>query len=286
MRSGAIGLVLERPTRLLGVEPFFMELIGGVEEAFHGHGLSVLLRVVSSRDEELEAYRRWAESGIADAVIVANLTDADPRPALLARLGLPSVVVGPGAGDVTTSVVSDEDAPAQEATRRLLGLGHRRIARVSGPAALLHTRRRTEAMATACQAAGIEPVVVEGDYSERSGRLLTQRLLSVDEPPTAIIYDNDVMALGGLSGAQAMHVAVPERLSLVAWDDSTACRLSNPPLTVMAVDVHQYGVRVGEAVLDALAGNPVTVRHAPQAHWVTRGSTAPAPEGESVTHRI
>src|SRR5665647_3286267 len=72
MRSGAIGLVLARPTRLFGVEPFFMELIGGLEEAFSGLGLSILLQVVADQDEELETYRRWSASGVADAVIVFN----------------------------------------------------------------------------------------------------------------------------------------------------------------------------------------------------------------------
>ena len=94
VRSGAIGLVLARPTRLSGVEPFFMELIGGLEEAFTGEGLSILLHVVVDHEQEIEAYRRWSASGVADAVIVLNLTEGDIRPPALAELGLPAVLVG------------------------------------------------------------------------------------------------------------------------------------------------------------------------------------------------
>jgi len=89
------------------------------------------------------------------------------------------------------------------------------------------------------------------------------------------MYDNDVMALGGLTAADRARVPVPGRLSIVAWDDSTACRLSHPPLTVMAVDVHRYGLTVGQAVLDVLDGKPATTRETPSARWIDRGSTGP-----------
>lgn len=275
---GAIGLVLARPARLTGVEPFFMELIGGIEEAFTGRGLSILLQVVPDQEQEIASYRRWAASGGADAVIVLNMTADDQRPAVLAELGLPAVVVGHWAGEPAFMTVTADDARAiTTAAKRLLGLGHRRIAHVTGPATLLHTRRRTAALEEVCAASGAESVTVEGDYTEAAGVRATRHLLALDRPPTAILFDNDVMALGGLMAAETAGVAVPERLSLVAWDDSTACRLARPALTVMAVDVHRYGRIVAAAVLDLLAGAPPSARESPPAHWIERGSTGPAP---------
>ena len=177
-----------------------MEVIGGLEEAFSGLGLSILLQVVADQDEELETYRRWSASGVADAVIVFNIVEGDRRPETLAALGLPAVVVGHWTGEPAfMSVVTDDAGPVRDAARRLLALGHRRIARVTGPGELVHTRHRTAALIEACATAGIEPVIVEGDYAEASGLAQTRRLLSVAEPPTAIMYDNDVMALGGLT---------------------------------------------------------------------------------------
>lgn len=277
MSSGAVGLVLARPTRLFGVEPFFMELIGGVEETFADRGLSILLNVVGTLEAELDAYRRWAATGVADAVIVLNLTQDDPRPAVLADLGLPAVVVGTWSGTDVPVVGADDIGPVHVAVERLVELGHRRIARVSGPASLLHTQRRTQGLQDACAAAGIVPLVLEGAYTEQSGLELTRTLLESPEPPTAILYDNDVMALGGLHMAEELGVDVPGELSIVAWDDSTPCRLAHPPLTVMAVDVHQYGCIVAEAVLDLLDGKPPVARQAPVARLIERGSTGAGP---------
>lgn len=274
--NGAVGLVLARPARLLGVEPFFMEFIAGIEERLAERDLSVLLHVVAEHDAEIAAYRRWASRGLVDAVVMVNPTADDPRPAVLAELALPTVVVG---DSNLPCVRTDHAGPVAEALGHLLDLGHRRIARVTGPAALQHTAARTAALLAGCAEAGVEPVIVEGDYSEEAGAKLTTALLSLSAPPTAILYDNDVMAVAGLAAAAALGVAVPAELSLVAWDDSTLCRLASPALTTMSVDVHQFGVLVAESVLERVDGVPVTPRWSPAAHYVPRGTTACAPAG-------
>ncbi|MEV6710957.1 substrate-binding domain-containing protein [Lentzea sp. NPDC051208] len=272
--AGAVGLVLARPARLLGVEPFFMEFIAGIEERLAERDLSVLLHVVADHEAEIAAYRRWAGRGLVDAVVVVNPVADDPRPAVLGEIALPAVVVGDDPR--LPSVRTDHAGPVAEALGHLLELGHRRIARVTGPSALLHTRARTDALLAGCARAGVEPVIVEGDYSEEAGAKLTAALLSGPEPPTAILYDNDVMAVAGLAAAAELGVAVPERLSLVAWDDSTLCRLACPALTTMSVDVHQFGVSVAESVLERIDGGPVTPRWSPTARCLPRGTTAPA----------
>jgi DNA-binding LacI/PurR family transcriptional regulator len=275
-QSGAIGLVLARPPRLLGTEPFFMEFIAGIEQHLADWDLSLLLHVVSTQDAELAAYRRWAEHGLVEAAVVVNRLVDDERPAVLAEAGLPALLVGePALG--FPAVRTDNAGPIGEAVGELLQLGHRRIARITGPEALLHTAERSAAFVAACEKAGVPGRLVEGDYSEEAGAKLTAQLLADDEPPTAIIYDNDVMALAGLAAARERGVDVPGELSVVAWDDSTLCRLASPALTAMSVDVHQFGVLVAESVLELLDGGAVTERWSPAAHYVPRASTGPVP---------
>lgn len=276
----AIGLVLARPARLLGAEPFFMEFIAGIEESLAERGYSLLLRIVQHQEEEIATHRRWAERGLVEAVVLVNVTTTDGRPAVLRELGMPAVIAGglrdePGIPAVST----DAAGPMREALERLLALGHRRIARVTGPAALLHTRVRSDTMRAECAAAGIEPVLVEGDYSAEAGERLTAALLAAPHRPTAILYDNDVMAIAGLGAAKAAGVAVPSALSLVAWDDSAMCRLTAPPFTTMTVDVHRFGTLVAASVLELIDGRPVAGRWSPAARFTPRGTTAPAPGG-------
>lgn len=275
----AIGFVLARPARLLGIEPFFMEFIAGVEEALAVEGRSLLLHVVPDHDAEIRAYRRWAEEGSVAAVVVVNITVQDERLTVLEELGLPTVVVGGPQREIRfPHVWIDNGRAMREAVTYLVGLGHRRIARVSGPPTLAHTHTRTEAFVSECAAHGVMGSFAEGDYTEESGARVTRALLDRGKRPTAIIFDNDVMAAGGLGVAHELGVDVPRSLSLLAWDDSALCRLSQPPLSAMSMDVHAVGGLVAGCVLNLLADGPLTVHVAPPAMLVVRGSTA-SPSG-------
>ncbi|GLI02136.1 LacI family DNA-binding transcriptional regulator [Phytohabitans aurantiacus] len=270
--TSAVGLVLARPPRLLGAEPFFMEFIAGIEERLAERGRSVLLHVVADHAAEIAAYRRWAGHRLVDAVILVNRTVDDARPAVLRELGLPVVVAGePVEG--APAVRRDDVGSVRAALTHLAGLGHRRIARVSGPSTLVHTRVRTAALLEAAGAAGVEAVVVEGDYSEESGAKLTAQLLGRAEAPSAIVYDNDLMAVAGLHAAKELGRRVPRDLSLIAWDDSSLCRLASPALTTMSLDVHLFGELVAESVVRLVEGEPVAERWCPTETVVPRETT-------------
>ncbi|MFE3457918.1 LacI family DNA-binding transcriptional regulator [Nocardiopsis aegyptia] len=277
--SGRVGLVVARPVRMLGTEPYFMEFVAGIEERLAGRGVSVILHLVATPEEEAATYRRWADRRLVDAVVVVNLTTGDERPGFLRDLGLPAVLAGTWEGPPDLPAVrTDDAAPVRAAVDRLVELGHRHIARVTGPARLAHTAARTAALTEACREAGLPaPAVAEGDYSHESGERLTAELLRGAPQPTAILYDNDAMAVAGLAAARELRVPVPERLSLVAWDDSVLCQLATPALSAMSVDVYQYGSSVARSVLELLDGVPVEPRWSPAARFVPRGSTASAP---------
>jgi DNA-binding LacI/PurR family transcriptional regulator len=277
-RADAVGLVLARPARMLGLEPFFMELIAGIEEILAGEGRSLLLHVVPDHEAEILAYRRWGQGHMVDAVVLVNLAADDPRLDVLAELAIPTVVVGGPRTDLPFSNVGIDNAQAmRDAVVHLLGLGHAHLARVSGPHSLFHTQARTDAFLAECERRGAHGVVIEGDYSEASGTRATRALLGRRGAPSAIIYDNDVMALAGLGVATEMGIPVPERLSVLAWDDSALCRLARPSLSAMSIDVHAMGMQVADCVLNLLAGGPVTSHMAPLPRLIARGSTAPAP---------
>ncbi|MGV9979463.1 LacI family DNA-binding transcriptional regulator [Micromonospora wenchangensis] len=273
-RTSAVGLVLARPPRLLGTEPFFMEFIAGIEERLAAHGRSVLLHVVAHHDAEIAAYRRWARQRLVDAVVLVNPSVDDARPAVLRELRLPVVVAGEPTGD--NPAVRRHDAGSMRAAlAHLVGLGHRRVARISGPDALLHTRTRTAALLTAAAESAVNAVVVAGDYSAESGARLTTGLLDGPDPPTAIIYDNDLMAVAGLHAVTELGHRVPRDVSLIAWDDSSLCRLASPALTTMSLDVHSFGESVGESVLRLVTGESVPQRWCATETVVVRGTTGP-----------
>ena len=276
-----VGLALRRPPSMLGVEPFFMELISGLEAELSLRSYALLLQMVpdSPADAEIDLYRQWWAERRVDGVLICDVRIDDHRLAAVREMDLPAVVVGPpGWGGPLPTIGSDDAASMTEAVEYLAGLGHRRIARVAGIRELAHTATRTTAYEATCRRLGLAaPVSVWTDYSGEDGARATRELLSAGTPPTAVIYDNDVMAVAGLAVAQELGRDVPGDLSIVAWDDSAVCPLVHPPLTALSRDIAAHGSQAAKLLLAAMAGQPVSDVREEQAHLTVRSSTAPPP---------
>lgn len=249
-------------------EMFFSQVLAGVEDVVALDGHTVLTLAARSPVEEMAIYRRWAESGTVDAVVLRDLRAQDPRPGLLEELGIGYVMLG----DVTqegeeAAVLVDNAAAMRAVLAELRSLGHTRIAHLGGPADLLHSRLRREAYVEDVERHGEAPLTAQGDYSERSGALALEALLTgpvgrsgaagraESTPPTAVVCDNDAMAIGALEAAPALGARVPEQLSIIGWEDSMSCQLHDPPVAVLGHSLRMTGALVGRA-LCALVDRP------------------------------
>jgi DNA-binding LacI/PurR family transcriptional regulator len=281
-RSLAVGLVLAREPETLRADPFFGAFISGIETVLSERGYALMLQVVSNEASEHEGYRQLAANGRVDGVFLTDMRVDDLRPQLLADLGLPTVVIGPAPGDGPWSAVGIDDQPGIiAAVEHLVGLGHRNIAHVSGPTEFVHSVSRRTAWASALAGAGLAPgPCITADFSAQGGASATGTLLDLDEPPTAIVYANDLMAIAGMSTAIARGVGVPGQLSVIGFDDAPLSAYIQPALTTVRTDVVGWGRAaatrllsvVDQAAVDHQGGSAVDL---PAPEFVIRASTAP-----------
>ncbi|MFF3333466.1 LacI family DNA-binding transcriptional regulator [Streptomyces sp. NPDC002888] len=278
-RVDVVGLAICRPARMLGLEPFYMEFVSGVESVLTEHSCSLLLRLVRNLEEEVGVQESWWRGRQVGGSILVDFRADDPRVAAAERLGMPVVAVGhPSLTGGLTSVWTDDATAVTEAVRYLAALGHRRIARVGGAAGLGHTVMRTAAFDEAAREVGLAGALqVATDYSGEAGARATRSLLTTAPPdrPTAIVYDNDIMAVAGLSVAAEMGLRVPDDVSLLAWDDSQLCRLTHPPLSAMSHDVHGFGAEAARTLFGVITGKGPGSHPVPTPVLTPRGSTAP-----------
>ncbi|MEU4836189.1 LacI family DNA-binding transcriptional regulator [Streptosporangium sp. NPDC023615] len=270
-----VGLAIARPARMLGLEPFYMEFISGIESVLGRRSCSLLLRLIEA-DEEIQVHREWWQGGRVNGSILVDLRVDDPRIPALAEIGLPAVVVGhPSLAGPFASVWTDDAAAVVEAVRYLAALGHRRVARVSGPAELGHSVIRTDAFTAVTRELGLEARTAVADFSADQGSRACRNLLLAPDRPTAIIFDNDIMAVAALGVAAEFGLSVPEDLSLLAWDDSQLCQLTRPTLSAMQHDVFSFGAEVTQALFDVINGEEHVSHPAQSPNLIPRASTAP-----------
>lgn len=285
-RTGAIGLVVARDPEVLATDAFFSKFISGCERVLAEHDMGLMLHAVTSPEAEHLVYERLA-AGRADGAILLDVQVEDPRFELVQRLGLPAVVLSaqePTGGETAglPTVYSDDSPAITELVGLMAQAGHTRIAHVAGPDHYIHGRIRREAFAAAMREQGLgASLVVEGDFTAASGRDATAHLLDLADPPTAILYANDMMAISGLSLAHSRGLRVPEDLSISGYDDSELSAHLSPALTTVSTGAVQRGQIAVTTLLAEIAGENPSHVLADHTTVVPRGSIA-APPGTPI----
>lgn len=239
--------------------PYFAEIIRGVEDRCFAAGYNVILCNSNDDAERQAAYLRvLAEKRIDGLIFVATGSDAVVR-ATLGRLEMPMVLLDREVADVDGDLVEVNHVLGSEmATRHLLALGHPRVACISGPPGLSPSSQRRAGWKQALEEAGVERTesdLARGDFTARGGYLAMQQLLKRKPRPTAVFACNDLMAFGALAAAREAGIAVPGQLSIVGFDDIDLAGFSAPPLTTVAQPKLQIGTLAAELLLERVTGS-------------------------------
>jgi LacI family transcriptional regulator len=211
--------------------------------------------------------------------VTSELTPADVT--LLSRAAVALVVIDPINVPTVgvTSVGSTNFTGGLAATQHLLGLGHRRIAYLGGPATAACNQARLQGFRGAMDADG-QPVPPEylrfGRFEYEDGIQQGAALLELPEPPTAVFAANDEMALGVMEAARSRGLRIPEDLSVVGFDDTRVAWISSPPLTTVAQPLSSMGAMAVRTALRLAGGEPIASHHVELATELkVRASTAP-----------
>ena len=260
--------------------PWFVELLEGVSATLHASGYATLL-ADSRTDQRVgrSSLQTLTQQGVDGIVVIGTTSEADA----IARIAddIPTVLAGtldPELPSVDV-VTNDDEAGAHQVTRHLLDLGHTRIAHVVGPPTMLHAVRRRAAFSSALAEAGIDSdpgLVIETDFTAAQGAAATTTLLERADPPTAIVYSNDPMAIAGLGVAHERGLRVPHDLSITGFDDSELARYVYPSLTSVRTDPLRWGEAAARTLLTLVATGQADDVDLEPAHLVVRASTGPA----------
>jgi len=213
---------------------------------------------------------------------VDGLILASPRvdDAVVARAAaaVPVVVLNrETSDDATDSVTNDNISGARLAVEHLAGLGHRRIAFISGgPGA--GARIRAEGYRLAMQHLGLgeHVLIADGAHTEDGGERGARTILENRPLPTAIFASNDLCAIGAMNALEEAGLRIPQDISLIGYDNTSLAALRHISLS----SIHQPGGDMGRSAVDRLAERIASERTAPRhdvvaPSLVVRSTTAP-----------
>lgn len=241
-------------TRMIGLavsdvtNPFFFSLLRGAEQVCTKHGYSVMLfDAQESGSHEREIFERALP--VLDGVIIASSRLSDTALRGFAKK-VPTVVLNRVVAGLPC-VVSDYERGVRRALEHLAGLGHRRVAYIAGPPASWADGARWRAFHEASSDLGM----VDGRLGPvmptvRGGE---QALPQIHEHKvTAVIAYNDLIAIGVLRGMAAAGVRIPDRLSVIGFDNIFASDLVTPRLTSIASPLGLVGEKAARSVISLI----------------------------------
>ena len=262
-------------TRTVGVlisnlrNPFFAEVIEGLQEELGASRYRTLLST-----GELGATEAMLERGVEGMVLLSPEIPAEEMTSLARKS--PTVIVGRDMQESTLDcVVNDDFSGAEMVVEHLAGLGHERIAHVSGGSGAGAAARR-KGYEQAMQRLGLDSRVVYGEYTDEGGYWGTRQLLGAEPRPTAIFAANDFAAMGTFVAIDEAGLSVPEDVSVVGYDNTYLAELALVSLTSVDQPRRDMGVLAARLLLERIeSGRTEPRREVLKPRLIRRSTSAP-----------
>lgn len=238
---------------------YCLEVIRGIDQTVKAHPYDLM--IFSSNRANHRDDPTWERKVVAqlNGSIVDGIIAVTPTTVELPT-NSPVVTVDPCDGGNFPSVLATNREGTFEAVKYLIDLGHQRIGMIGGRASLLSSRQRREGYETALRQADLSIVpelYVEGDYSRSTALVGAEQLLTLPEPPTAIMAANDQTAFAVMDVAQRLQVRIPQDLSVIGFDNTPECAYTNPPLTTVDQSIVKLGSRAAELLIQMIEGKEI-----------------------------
>lgn len=279
-RTDIIGLILPPVTPRIS-DPFFCEFLSGIAEQSSQNGLDLLVSTHPSSEDEIEVYLKFIRSRKVDGFIIIRTQRKDRRIDLLREHDYPFVAFGRVDGDNNFPLI-DEDSEygMEQVVNHLIELGHTHLAFIAEPTHLTKSFLRLRGFCKTLEMRGLpidNEMIIEGGFRQQSGRLMGERLLNADNPPTAIVACNDLLALGAMSVARKQGLEIGQDISITGFDDIVLAENAHPPLTTIHQPAQKIGTLIHQMLVRVINGENLEEKQIIlQPELVVRQSTGPA----------
>jgi DNA-binding LacI/PurR family transcriptional regulator len=237
-----------------GLNPFYLPLIGGIEDAAAAEGTLV---VVSDTLDSLAVAERAVGRLIArgvDGIIAVSVGHVERE----TQGRVPPIVYVDQPHRTGHVLLFDGRGAGYAATHHLREHGHERIGLVTAPLAWPNVREVYEGYVEALEDTGLRPsetlVAETSAFDIEAGAQALARVLDGPEPPTAVFAADETFALGVLQEAKARGLDVPRDLAIVGYTDSATAALLDPPLTMVSVPTREIGFRAMQILSKLMRG--------------------------------
>ncbi len=241
-------------------EPFFTEFIGGLGYELSSRNYDLLVSAVESEKDEHEMYRRWANSGKVDGFILNRLRLDDWRVKFLSKLEIPLATLDHTGRRQYPCICLDGADGFVELVGHVRQNGFKRFAFIGGPSNLVQQDERLNWFRKAMEHHRLplrEKLIRTADLTSTGGFQAAVELLSLPDPPDAILCVNDETALGVLHAGHSKELEIGKQLAVAGFEGVQDAKHSEPPLTTLDIPVFDVARQLVSMLLNRIETDTV-----------------------------
>lgn len=279
----AVGL-RKGKTKIVGVlipdiaNPFFAQILRGMEKVFYPLGYHVLLCSTDENAEKEEENLRTLLSQRVEGILAAPVDSGGNKSIYkkIAESGVPLVFfdrIVPGLE--ASYVITDNEGGIAELVHYVYEKGHRKVGIVTLRSRSYTGKMRLSGALKVCDELGVlvkEKWILDGGSTQEGAYQAAKKLFQLEDKPTALIVCNNLMMLGVMKALKELNMKVPEDISIVSFDDSYWNEIFDPPITCVAQEPEQMGLIAATMMVDLLLHGSKPSKTVLKAHFVERNS--------------
>lgn len=233
-----------------------VEIVKGIDAEISAADYDMMLSTTHQRRQKESIYVAKLTRGLVDGLVIVLPRIPEAYVTDLNRQNIPYVLFDPpGFDNISNSVGATKWQGSYDSTTYLFELGHRRIGFITGRMEVAGARARLDGYKTCLAKHGIpfDPLLVcEGDFLASGGAKGAIKLLSLAEPPTAVLASSDQSALGVMSVLNERGLRIPEDVSVVGFDDLPEAAYVRPSLTTVHQPLWEMGKIAARILIDSI----------------------------------
>lgn len=233
--------------------PHMFEIMAGLESSLRRRGYSLIVRGTDNT-AACEAASDIISRKSADGLVIHASVVSRPLAALLNRSRFPHIVLGlPNFESQVCWIDINNVFSGVTAAQHLVEQGYEKIAFIGGLEYDMISTHRLDGVKQGLKDAGRimdEQFIWLGESTSQEGYRMTKQLMAMRPRPDAVICANNYIALGCVSALNEMGLHIPREVGVMTFDERPFSQMTNPPLTVVDIDVRDMGEQAGKLLAD------------------------------------
>lgn len=255
--------------------PFYVKVIDGISKKLSDSGYKMLLYVRDHKNEPMESFVDLVRDGTTDgAIILENISDRTTLEKLGENTDIPIIQCSEYNEEIDIPTVTvDNYKASSDACMHLVEKGCKYLYFINAEKKYTFSKLRKQGFIDVCKQHNIEYSIIETTLDIEGGLKALEKMDLNKESKIGVACISDMVAFGIIKGAHRRNIDIPNKLSVIGFDNIELCEMITPELTTISQEMASIGSKAGELIIEYIENGKVLEQKVIYKHKLVKRNT-------------